>query len=179
MCNSLILLSTRENCFLTGTQPWIGFKHPILNRPGDDGTSSGRSNGGHSLPPCTSSSGTSRTSSKRLQVLQRSLRYATSCKYISYSGEESNSYQGRYLNVYDLRFYPAVYDCTSSTSGRPRGAASLLRYNQLDEGRKWTGTCSLCQLPRNEHLDSWELISSAQVRTIDGLNAEAKNYIEL
>ena len=32
---------------------------------------------------------------------------------------------------------------------------------------------SLCQLPRNEHSDSWELISSVQVRTIDGSNAEA------
>ena len=34
---------------------------------------------------------------------------ATSCTYISYSGEESNSYQRRYLNVHDLQFYLAVY----------------------------------------------------------------------
>ena len=61
----------------------------------------------------------------------------------------------------------------NNQDGRPRVADSLFRCNQLDEGRKWTGTCSLCRLPRNEHSDSWELISSVQVRTIDGSNAEA------
>ena len=104
---------------------------------------------------------------------------ATSCTYISYSGEESNSYQRRYLNVHDLRFYPAVCVCTSSTKMVTRVCWFVVEMRKLDEGRKWTGTCSLCQLPRNEQSDSWELISSAQVRTIDGSNAEAKNYIKL
>ena len=180
MFNSLILLSTRESYILTGTRPGIGCEYPILNRPGNDGTSSGRSNGGYSLPPCTSSSGTSRTSSKRCKYFSNLYGDATSCTYISYSGEVSNIYQGRYFNVHELRFYPAVYVCTSLTKMVIRVVLlRRVRCKQLDEVRKWTGTYSLCQLPRNEHSDSLELSSSAQVRTIDGSNAEAKNYIEL
>ena len=49
---SLNLLLTRESWILTRSQRWIGL-YLILNRLWNDGTSSGRSSGGSSLPPCT------------------------------------------------------------------------------------------------------------------------------
>ena len=87
---------------LTGTQPGIGCKYPILNRPGNDGTSSGKSNGGYSLPPCTCHRGWVDFQ----QVIAHSLAISTEVSHYArcYSGEESSIYQRRYLNVHELRF---------------------------------------------------------------------------
>jgi hypothetical protein len=59
---------------------WIEF--PIPNRLGNDGTSSGRSNGGSSLPPCTSSPGTSRPPARDCTYFSDLYGDATLCMYI-------------------------------------------------------------------------------------------------
>lgn len=81
----------------------------IFNRLGNDGTSSGRSNGGLSLPPCTSSPGMSRLHARDRNALQRSQR----CCHIMYIslvtlGKRETATRGRYLNVHVRRFNPAL-----------------------------------------------------------------------
>ena len=98
---------------------------------------------------------------------------ATSCTYHSYSGEESNSYQGKIFKCPCPAIHPALLVCTDFMNYWTTQVTNVMQMQQQDEGPKWAGIFSPCQLPRNEHSDSWELSWSAQVRITDGSNADA------
>ena len=135
------------------------------NRPGNDGTSSGKSNGGYSLPPCTCHRG--RVDFQ--QVIAHSSAISTEVSHYArcYSGEESSIYQRRYLNVHEPRFHPAVkFALHQDDQAFTRVVLFRCRCKDANSWMK-TGNgqvSCLCQITRNEQSGSLELIISAQVR---------------
>lgn len=150
--NLLFWLITRENYVFARMQPWIGCRDPILNGPGNNGTmitSSGKSNGGWGLPPCTSSSGTSRYSASDCACFSNLYSGVVLCKRLIWEESSISTKEDiqMFMSCHSIqRSMFALYQDDQACHPSGLAALSRSRCQQLDEGRKWTGIWSLFQL---------------------------------